>query len=245
LPAKTLLPQPLAHRHNFQATPTGTVTIKNIANIDAAGLTLSSVATGAPANTGITFQDGSFQNTAYIASQAVNSLTAGVGLTVTAATGDITIDNTGVITAQGTPNQIAINGSYANVTAGNIVLSLPQDIAPTSNVTFNNVTAGNVTVLGNLTYANVDTVDSYRLYLANNSTASGQINSGGIILGNVANGTYWRSILYDQNTDAWSVLGDYGAGNLIAGNVSSSRHVDVTQTHCARQCTFWQCLHRL
>jgi hypothetical protein len=206
-------------RHNFQATPTGTVTIKNIANIDAQGLTFSSVGTGGPANTGITFQDGSFQNTAYIASSAVNSLTAGVGLVVSAATGDITIDNTGVITAQGTANQIAINGSYANITAGNIVLSLPQDIAPTSNVTFNNVTAGNVTVLGNFTYANVDVVDSYRLYLANNSTISSQINGGGIILGNVANGTYWRSILYDQNTDAWSVLGDYGAGNLIAGNV--------------------------
>jgi hypothetical protein len=208
-------------RHNFQATPTGTLTIKNIANIDAQGLTFSSAAAGGPANTGITFQDGSYQNTAYIANQAVNSLTAGVGLTVSAATGNITIDNTGVITAQGTANQIAVNGSYATVTAGNIVLSLPQDIAPTSNVTFNNVTAGNLTVLGNLTYANVDTVDSYRLYLANNSTSSGQINGGGIILGNVANGTYWRSILYDQTADAWSVQGDYGAGNLIAGNIQA------------------------
>jgi hypothetical protein len=98
---------------------------------------------------------------------------------------------------------------------------LPQDISASSNPTFNNITAGNINVLGNLTYSNVDTLDSYRLYLANTSTISSQINGGGIILGNVADGTYWRSILYDQTTDAWSVQGTYGAGNLIAGNVYS------------------------
>ena len=208
-------------RHNFQATPTGSVTIKNIANIDAVGLTLTSFANSGPANTGITFQDGSFQNTAYIPANTVTSITNGTGIDVTAATGDVTITNTGVITAQGTANQIAVNGSYANAAAGNIILTLPQDISASSNPTFNNITAGNINVLGNLTYSNVDTLDSYRLYLANTSTISSQINGGGIILGNVADGTYWRSILYDQTTDAWSVQGTYGAGNLTAGNVYS------------------------
>ena len=208
-------------RHNFQATPAGSVTIKNIANIDAVGLTLTSFANSGPANTGITFQDGSFQDTAYIPANTVTSITAGTGIDVTAATGDITITNTGVITAQGTANQIAVNGSYANTASGNIILTLPQDISASSNPTFNNITAGNINVLGNLTYSNVDTLDSYRLYLANTSTISSQINGGGIILGNVADGTYWRSILYDQTTDAWSVQGTYGAGNLIAGNVYS------------------------
>ena len=208
-------------RHNFQATPTGTVVIKNIANIDAVGLTLTSFANSGPANTGITFQDGSFQDTAYIPANTVTSITAATGIAVTAATGDITITNTGVITAQGTANQIAVNGSYANTASGNIILTLPQDISASSNPTFNNITAGNINVLGNLTYSNVDTLDSYRLYLANTSTISSQINGGGIILGNVADGTYWRSILYDQTTDAWSVQGTYGAGNLIAGNVYS------------------------
>ena len=206
-------------RHNFQATPAGTVTIKNVANIDAAGLTLTSFANSGPANTGITFQDGSFQDTAYIPANTVTSITAATGIAVTAATGDVTITNTGVITAQGTANQIAVNGSYANTASGNIILTLPQDISASSNPTFNNITAGNINVLGNLTYSNVDTLDSYRLYLANTSTISSQINGGGIILGNVADGTYWRSILYDQTTDAWSVQGTYGAGNLIAGNV--------------------------
>ena len=206
-------------RHNFQATPTGSVVIKNIANIDAVGLTLTSFANSGPANTGITFQDGSFQDTAYIPANTVTSITAGTGIDVTAATGDVTITNTGVITAQGTANQIAVNGSYANTASGNIILTLPQDISASSNPTFNNITAGNINVLGNLTYSNVDTLDSYRLYLANTSTISSQINGGGIILGNVADGTYWRSILYDQTTDAWSVQGTYGAGNLIAGNV--------------------------
>ena len=208
-------------RHNFQATPTGSVVIKNIANIDAVGLTLTSFANSGPANTGITFQDGSFQDTAYIPANTVTSITAATGIAVTAATGDITITNTGVITAQGTANQIAVNGSYANTASGNIILTLPQDISASSNPTFNNITAGNINVLGNLTYSNVDTLDSYRLYLANTSTISSQINGGGIILGNVADGTYWRSILYDQTTDAWSVQGTYGAGNLIAGNVYS------------------------
>ena len=208
-------------RHNFQATPAGTVVIKNIANIDAVGLTLTSFANNGPANTGITFQDGSFQDTAYIPANTVTSITAATGIAVTAATGDVTITNTGVITAQGTANQIAVNGSYANTASGNIILTLPQDISASSNPTFNNITAGNINVLGNLTYSNVDTLDSYRLYLANTSTISSQINGGGIILGNVADGTYWRSILYDQTTDAWSVQGTYGAGNLIAGNVYS------------------------
>jgi hypothetical protein len=208
-------------RHNFQATPTVSVVIKNIANIDAAGLTLTSFANSGLANTGITFQDGSYQNTAYIPTNTVTSITAATGIATTAATGNITITNTGVITAQGTANQIAVNGSYANTASGNIVLTLPQDISASSNPTFNNITAGNITVLGNLTYSNVDTLDSYRLYLANTSTNYSQINGGGIILGNVANGNYWRSILYDQGADAWSVQGNYGAGNLIAGNVYS------------------------
>jgi hypothetical protein len=212
-------------RHNFQATPTGTVTLKNIANIDAAGLTLSSVANGAPANTGITFQDGSFQNTAYVASQAVNSVTAATGISIaptsTSATGNITITNIGVITTAGTANQVFVNGAN-NISAANgaITLSLPQDIGTNSSPTFNTLTVNNLNILGNVSNVIPSVIEGKIVYVANTATQLTDIDTSGLVTGNAANGFY-AGMLY-QTTGAYANTWDFSIGNsqgIYAGNL--------------------------
>jgi hypothetical protein len=94
-----------------------------------------------PANSGITFKDGTFQNTAYSPTTTVGSATAATGISIaptsTSATGNITITNTGVITVAGTSNQVFVGAGNATAAAnGAVQLSLPQDIAPGSNPTF-------------------------------------------------------------------------------------------------------------
>lgn len=65
------------------------------------------------------------------AGYALGSITAGEGIGVLNGAGSITISNTGVLSIAGTSNQIT--ASAAN---GDVVLSLPQDIATTSIPTF-------------------------------------------------------------------------------------------------------------
>ncbi|WP_138515595.1 tail fiber domain-containing protein [Limnobacter alexandrii] len=65
------------------------------------------------------------------AGYALGSITAGDGIGILNGAGSITISNTGVLSIAGTSNQIT--ASAAN---GDVVLSLPQDIATTSTPTF-------------------------------------------------------------------------------------------------------------
>lgn len=48
----------------------------------------------------------------------------------------------GVVTAQGTANQVLVNGTFGTPIDGAIILTTPQDIAPTSSPTFANLTLG-------------------------------------------------------------------------------------------------------
>ena len=135
-------------------------------------------------------------------SNVVNRITAGVGLTQTAATGNVGLDATGVQTVVGTANQINVANSGQNLT-----LSLPQSIATTSTLTFGNLTiTGNLTVNGTTTTANAEAINGKILYLANTSTSNTQIDGGGIILGN-ATSSYKRSILYSLTNDWWDTDG--------------------------------------
>jgi hypothetical protein len=189
------------------------------------------------ANSGITFRDGTFQNTAYVSSNVVNSVTVNVGLSQNQTTGAITIDNTGVLQATGTPQQVRVNGSYTVPQTGNIVLGLPQDIATNSTVTFANVTVtGNLYVTGNTVSGNTFSIESKILYLANNSTSNNDINFGGIALGNV-NASYSRTILYDLANDRWTTAGqanssgiaNFYSPTLFGANVVTD-YLDVTYT---------------
>ena len=212
-------------KFNFSTTPIGSGTIKSIANIDSRGLTFVTTGNNAPANTGITFQDLSFQNTAYISSNAVNSVTVLQGLTQNQTTGAITIDNTGVLLATGTPNQIQVNGSYTVGQTGNIILALPQDISQNSNPTFANLyVSGNLYVTGNTISGNTISVDSKYLLLANNSSSNTDISGGGIILGNSLD-TYSRNIIYDLNNNRWTTVGGFnstGDSNFYTPTIFSS-----------------------
>ena len=200
-------------RHNFSATPVGTATIKSIANIDGAGITFSNVATGGLANVGITFPDGSYQNTAYLSTSVVRSLTAGAGISLSSNVGNITITNTGVLGIVGTVNQISITGNVGNV----VTLGTPQDLAPTSNVQFNNLTVNNLSILGNVSNVLPSIIDGPVVYVANTATTYNAINNSGLSTGNISN-NFYASILYQTSSNTWK----FNIGNstgITTGNI--------------------------
>ena len=200
-------------RHNFAATPVGTATIKNIANIDGNGITFSNVTTGGIANVGITFGDGSYQNTAYLSTSVVRSLAAGAGIGLSSTTGNITITNTGVLGIVGTTNQISITGNVGNV----VTLGTPQDLAPTSNVQFNNLLVNNLTITGNVSNTIPVTVSGPVIYVANTATTYADINNSGLSTGNVSN-NYYASILYQTSSNTWKMNIGNSTG-ITTGNV--------------------------
>ena len=137
-----------------------------------------------------------------IATNAVNVVTAGFGMSVSRNNGTVGVDALGVTTIAGTANQILVNGGTSGANAA-ITLTLPQSINTNSTVTFSNLTiTGNLTVQGNIISAASSALDSKILYLANTATSQSQLDGGGIILGNV-NAAFKRSILYNFNDDAW------------------------------------------
>ena len=184
-------------RHNFSATAIGSATLKSIANIDANGFTFTSGATGGPADTGITFQDGSYQNTAYLSTSVVRSLTAGSGISLSSGTGNITITNTGVLGVVGTTNQITV-GNVGNV----LTLSLPQNINTTANVQLYSLTVQDLIILGNISNVVPSVVGGNIIYVANTATNISSINNSGLITGNAANGVY-AGILYNTTSNTW------------------------------------------
>lgn len=232
--AETFTPTAQGSKITFNTANIGSNSRSVSATIQANGL---SFVNNTNANSGITFNDGSFQNTAYIASQAVNSVTVGVGLQQNQTTGNITIDNTGVLQATGTPQQVRVNGSYTVPQTGNIVLGLPQDIATNSTPTFANLTVtGNLYVVGNTISGNTIGLNGKILYLANNSASNSDINFGGIALGNV-DATYSRTILYDLTNNRWTTAGsannsgisNFYSPTLYSANVATD-YLDVTYT---------------
>ena len=206
-------------RHNFAVAPVGTSTLKNIANIDGAGITFSNVATGGLANVGITFPDGSYQNTAYLSTSVVRSLTAGAGISLSSATGNVTITNTGVLGIVGTTNQISITGNVGNV----VTLGTPQDIAPTSNVQFYSVTVQDLSVLGNISNVTPTIVDGPIIYVANTATTYNGINNSGLSTGNISN-NYYASILYQISSNTWQM----DIGNSVGITASEIFSVNIT-----------------
>jgi len=69
----------------------------------------------------------------------VTSATASTGINITG-TGSITIGNIGVISLQGTANQVLVGGGSGSATTGAITLTLPQNINTGAGITFANVT---------------------------------------------------------------------------------------------------------
>ena len=93
-------------------------------------------------------------------------------------------------------------GANIDVTIDGII-SIPQSVATTSSVIFNDITVNNINVLGTSTYLIPNEVQGYRLYLATSATNTGSINNGGIVLGSSSTGV--RSLLWNYNNgnDYW------------------------------------------
>jgi hypothetical protein len=216
---------------NIQLVPIGSNVIKTITGFSGNGINFPNAISGGTGNLGITFQDGSYQNTAFSNTQVVTSATAATGITVTpATTGNITITNIGVITVAGTANQVFVGG--ANVIAaanGAVQLSLPQDIAPSSSPTFNNLTVNNLSIIGNVSNVIPSVVDGPIIYVANTATSFPNINNSGLITGNAANSVY-AGILY-QTGGPYANTWDMTIGNsvgIFAGNLEADNaNVDV------------------
>jgi hypothetical protein len=197
---------------NIQLTPIGSNVIKTVTGFSANGVVFANASAGGTGNLGITFQDGTFQNTAFSNTQVVTSATAATGIAVTpAATGNITITNTGVITVGGTTNQVFVNGANNVAQANGIIsLSLPQDIATSSSPTFNTLTVNNLIILGNVSNVIPSVVGGKIVYVANTATQLSDINTSGLVTGNAANGFY-AGILYNTTSNTW----DMSIGNSV------------------------------
>ena len=222
---------------NIQLTPIGSNVIKTITGFSGNGVNFPSSGAGGTGNLGITFQDGTFQNTAYSPTTSVGSATAATGISIaptsTSATGNITITNTGVITVAGTANQVFVGG--ANVIApanGAVQLSLPQDIAPSSNPTFNTLTVNNLSIIGNVSNVIPAVVDGPIVYVANTATAFPNINNSGLITGNAGNSVY-AGILYSTGglyANTWDMTIGNSTG-IFAGNLYADLANVQTQIH--------------
>jgi hypothetical protein len=176
-------------------------------------------------NSGITFRDGSFQNTAFLPTNVVQSLTAGAGISLSASTGNITIASTGVLGVNGTTNQINV----ANV--GNVLtLSLPQNFNTTANVQLYSLTVQDLVILGNVSNVIPSVVGGNIIYVANTATNISGINNSGLVTGNIANSAY-AGILYNTTSNTWVM--DIGnsvgitSDQIYATNVTANGNIHV------------------
>jgi hypothetical protein len=171
-----------------------------------------------------------------IATNAVNVVTAGFGMSVSRNNGTVGVDALGVTTVAGTANQVLVNAGTSAANAA-ITLTLPQSIAPSSTVTFANLTiTGNLNVEGNIIASENVSLEQKILYLANTAPSQSDLDGGGIILGNVS-AAFKRTFLYDYNSDRWDTNGAglttlelYAQEAIISGNVFSngSAHFGAT-----------------
>ena len=173
--------------------------------------------------TGVTFQDNTFQNTAFNDTSAVTSVTVGVGLSQTATVGDVGIDATGVTTVAGTANQVYVNGNVSGgISNAAVTLTLPQNIDSGATLSFANLTITGTLNANNFTTAGNSVVHDKILNLAYDSTSSAQIDGGGIILGNISD-PYTVSILYDLPNNSWNTD---GAGLYTLDFTAANANID-------------------
>lgn len=228
---------------NLSLTGDGTATLTAVdgsANVSAA-LTL--------ANTGVTA--GEYGSATAIPTFTVDTkgrLTAAG--TVAVATNLSIAGNTGTDTVSLLTDTLTITGGVGVTTAitdNTVTINLPQALAPTSDVTFNDVTVngtlnsnditatniqiagnaevtGNLTVLGTVTTVNSTTVSvgDKNLELAKDATSAAQADGGGIT---VKGPTVAATLTYTSADDRWNFNKDLNVDNVYAelvGNASTA-----------------------
>jgi hypothetical protein len=165
------------------------------------------------AGSGINISGTTFTNT------GVLSVAGGTGVSVSGSTGNVTISlATGSIVdaLAGTANQILVNGTTGSNQTGNITLSLPQSIAPSSAVTFANVTLGNSgAIIGNAaaSYGSLQIGSSTGGYAGIQFTATN--NNRTFMIGTGTNTP--TSGVYSVGTGTW----DWSIGAGVMNGVST------------------------
>jgi len=214
--AEALTANTLGSKINIYVTPIGSNVRTLATTVNGNGINFPNTGAGGTGNLGITFQDGSFQNTAYSPSNSVSSLTAGAGINLSGSTGNITITNTGILGVNGTPNRVLVTSNVAGV----VTLSTPQDLNTTANVTLYSLTVTDLSIIGNVSNVIPSTVDGPVVYVANTATVYNNINNSGLVIGNIANNVS-AGILYKTSSNTWNF--DYGnawgiTANTVYGN---------------------------
>ena len=187
----------------FWTTANGSSSVTKRATINETGLTLTG---------NVVFSDGSVQNTAFNATNAVTKINVGIGLTQSGNVGVVGIDSTAVLSVAGTANQVSVS----NV-GGNYTLSLPQNLNTNATVQFGRLTVANLTVTGTLTSASNSSLTQKSFNLAYDSTSSSQLDGGGFTLGNTSS-SYYVGVTYNLANNSWNT----GNTNLITKNISGN-----------------------
>jgi hypothetical protein len=218
----------------IQTTPNDSNIITTSTIFNNQGIDFDGNATG-----GITFYNRSRQTTAWtgtvdvslvngLSAVAVTSITAGTGLSGGGSGGNVGLNNTGVLTVAGAANQVYVNGGTVP-TNGIIALTLPQNIAPTSNVTFNDLTVnGRLNILGTGTNLIPSSVEGTILKLGSTATNVSQIDGGGIILGNTTTGI--NSILWRRSSNYWDFVGSGIVTQQFNATTSTIQLLNVTDS---------------
>lgn len=178
---------------------------------------------GGNVNTGIVSATGNVQagnvNAAGLSLSAnvVSALNSTANITTTAnIAGGYFIGNGSLLTG------IAGGGSYNNADVVSLLSNFGSNVVSTTG----NVTTGNLTVNGNITYvnSNVVTINDKFINVANNAATAGAANGGGLGVGPV--GAEYATLIFNNGTTAWntniplSVNGNV-SGNYFVGNGSA------------------------
>jgi hypothetical protein len=115
-----------------------------------------------------------------------------------------------------------LSASYSNANVATLLANFGSNTISTTG----NVTTGNLTVNGNITYvnSNVVTINDKFINVANNAATSGAANGGGLGVGPVD--AEYATLIFNNGTTAWntniplSVNGNV-AGNYFVGNGSA------------------------
>lgn len=158
-------------------------------------------------------------------------------------------NTTGVSSIEGTQNQVLVNGTFGSPVTGNLVLTLPQDIDPTSSPTFFGLTLGtplspafggtgvgndpaNTITLGGSLTLNGTFSAIFNIIGATNITfpTSGTLATTGMIPSfplSIANGgTSSTSVIFAPTAGSWA--GWDGYANMSANNFISGYTTTVT-----------------
>lgn len=169
-------------------TPGSGITITGDAGSDT--ITITNADTGSAQNI---FKTISANGTSIVADSNTDTLTVtpgtGIAITGNATDDSLTITNSGVISVEGTTNEIAVNAS-----SGTVKFSLPTDV----------VIAGNLTVNGNTTTLNTETLVVEDNIIVLNGNVSGTPSANAGI--EVERGTYTNaSLFWNETANKWYV----------------------------------------